>query len=120
MKKSATILLLSIGMIVIAGVGVEVYQQHRVDSFFRQFVSLQLGKTSLRDVQQFAAQYGARKSGIQVDEACTAQTCEVTLAFRNWIFRHLQSDREISLTAGLFFKDGYLTSKEIDFSIASH
>ncbi len=120
MKRYATILLLLVAALISAGFAVGMYQQHRVDSFFRQFVSLQLGTTSFEDVQRLAVQYGAKYSGTQLQNPCTAQDCVVTFTFSNWIFHHLQRDREISLAAGLFIKDGHLTSKEINFSIASH
>jgi hypothetical protein len=120
MKKSTTILLLLVAALITGGLAVEMYQQHRVESFFRQFVSLQLGTTSFEDVQRLAVQYGAKYSGTQLQNPCTAQDCVVTFTFSNWIFHHLQRDREVSLAAGLFIKDGHLTSKEINFSIASH
>ena len=119
MKRYATILLLLVAGLISAGFAVGIYQQHRVDSFFRQFVSLQLGKSSFEDVQRLAMQYGAKSSGVQLQNPCTAQDCAVTFTFTNWIFDHLRRDREISMAAGLTVKDGHLTTKEVDFSIFS-
>jgi hypothetical protein len=115
MKRYATILLLLVAGLISAGFAVGIYQQHRVDSFFRQFVSLQLGKSSFEDVQRLAMQYGAKSSGVQLQNPCTAQDCAVTFTFTNWIFDHLRRDREISMAAGLTVKDGHLTTKEVDF-----
>jgi hypothetical protein len=120
MKSYVTVLLLFFAVLICAGFALGNYQQHRVDSFFRELVALQPGKSSFEDVQKLAVQYGAKSSGIQSNTPCTAQDCAVTFTFTNWIFNHLHRNRAISLTAGLFVKDGLLTSKEINFSIASH
>jgi len=117
MKKSARIFLLLAAALFFAGLAWQIYQQHRVDSFFRQFVSLKLGTTSFNDVQQLAVQYRARSSGAQLTDPCTPQDCAVTFTFTNRIVRYLLRDREITLAVGLFIKDGHLVSKELDFSI---
>ena len=94
-----------------------IYERHRASVFLRDFASVQIGKTTFAEMQDLASRYEAKASGTRVQDPCSVHNCIFDFIFTNWIFNHLQRQREISLTASIVVKDGYVTGRELDYSI---
>jgi hypothetical protein len=94
-----------------------IHQRHRTAAFLREFTSLQIGTTTFVEAQDLANRYGAKASGVRLQDPCSMHDCAFGFVFKNWLLNHLQRQREISLAAGITVKDGCVVSRELDYSI---
>jgi hypothetical protein len=120
MKNPSRLLLEILGVVVVAAFALFVlvtYQRHRASVFLHDFASLQIGKPTFAEVQNLARRYGAKASGSRLQDPCSMHDCVFDFIFKNWLLNHLQGQRQISLTASVVVKDGYVTGSELDYSI---
>ncbi|MBZ5658728.1 MAG: hypothetical protein LAO56_26105 [Acidobacteriia bacterium] len=96
-----------------------IHQRHRAAAFLREFASLQIGATTFAEAQDLANRYGAKASGSRLKDPCSMKDCAFGFVFKNWLLNHFQRQREISLAAGITVKDGYVISKQLDYSICA-
>lgn len=94
------------------------HQRSKAYECLREIASLRLGTATFSDAQQLARRYGGQPwSGTARQPECSVQDCNLRFVFENTMLNHLQKQKRISLMAGVWVKDGYIVSKEVDYSI---
>jgi len=94
------------------------HQRDRAQVFLQEIVSLQVGVSTFSDAQRLAQKYGGKPwNGPSQKPICSDKDCNLRFVFENSLLNHLQHKRKVSLTAGLLVKDGYVVSREVDYSI---
>jgi len=89
----------------------------RAESLLRSIAQLKLGTATFADAQNLAEKYGGKPwNGPSREASCSSQDCNVRFAFDNKPLSYVPGVRGVEFVAGLTVKDGYVVSREVEYS----
>jgi len=115
-KNKVVIISAAILFLITACFSVGAYNRHRAYDLLNEVVSLRLGAATFSDAQRLAKKYGGWPWGAD-SEVCSSRKCRLKFVFYNTLLNHIQNQREVSLAASLTVENGFIVSREIDYSI---
>jgi len=89
----------------------------RAESLLRSIARLNLGAATFADAQNLAQKYGGEPwNGPSREASCSSQNCGLRFAFDNKPLSYIPGVRGVEFVAGLTVRDGYVVSREVEYS----
>jgi len=89
----------------------------RAESLLRSIAQLKLGTATFADAQNLAEKYGGKPwNGPSREASCSSRDCNLRFAFDNKPLSYVPGVRGVEFFAGFTVKDGYVVSREVEYS----
>ncbi len=93
------------------------HKRTRAESLLRSIARLNLGAATFADAQNLAQKYGGEPwNGPSRETSCSSQNCGLRFAFDNKPLSYIPGVRGVEFVAGLTVRDGYVVSREVEYS----
>ena len=125
MRKQIIVAIVSIVIVALMGRAVflaaENHQQKQMAyECLQKIESLSLGVSTFSDAQELARRYSGLPWSASAQQAeCSIQDCNLRFVFQNNWIGLFRTGKKVSLVAALWVKNGYVASKEVDYSVMS-
>lgn len=103
----------------VVSLGVASHQRTQAEALLRSISQLQLGTSRFAEAQRLADSYGGKPwNGPQRTVTCSSQDCNFRFVFDNKLLSRITGVRRVEFVAALRVKNGYVISREIDYSVS--
>ena len=94
------------------------HKRTRAQLLVRSVAQLKLGASTFADAQGLAEEYGGKPwNGLSREASCSPQNCDLRFVFDNKPLSYVPRVQHVELVVGLTVRDGYVVSREIEYSI---
>jgi hypothetical protein len=93
------------------------HKRSRAELLLRSITELRLGTSAFTEARELAQEYGGKSQRGGSERGCSAQACTFTFVIDNRPLNYIPGVRGVRFVAAIGVKDGYVTSREVDYAI---
>jgi len=94
------------------------HKQTQAQALLRAISELKLGVSTFTDAQRLTERYGGKPwNGPSTRASCSSRNCYLRFVFQNKPLSYMPCVPGVEFVVGLAVKDGYVVSREVDYSI---
>ena len=93
------------------------HKRSRAELLLRSITELRLGTSAFTEARELAQEYGGKSERGGSERGCSAQACTFTFVIDNRPLNYIPGVRGVRFVAAIGVKDGYVTSREVDYAI---